>query len=111
MSSLGEVNFSVPSSPCGSGVKHSSSSTHVSESSLTRSVGSGSSDSGNSGHCSSGTPGLGVVKHTGFFVDGVWLSSILVKVIEHEVDEVVSDGSEENVGKGDFTDDGVRVFG
>ena len=110
MSSLSEVDFSVPSSPGDSGVEHSSSSAHVSEGSLSGSVGSGSSDSGNSCDGSTGSPGLGVVHHTGVLVYGVGLSSVLVQVVEDEMDDIVSDGSEEDVGDSDFSDGGVGVL-
>ncbi len=110
MSSLGEVDFSVPSSPCDSGVEHSSSSAHVTEGSLTGSVGSGSSNSGNSCDGSTSSPGLGVVHHTGILVDGVGLSSVFVQVVENEVNDIVSDGSEEDVGNSDFSNGGVGVL-
>lgn len=107
VSSLGKVDFSVPSSPSGSRVEHSSATAHVTEGTLSGSVGSGSADSGNSGDCSSSSPGLCVVKHTGFGVDGVGLSSVFVEVVEDEVDDVVSDWGEEDLREGDFFDDFV----
>lgn len=110
VSPLGQVDLPVPSSPGGGRVEHPSTSAHVTERSLAGSVGSGSSHSGNSGHRSSGTPGLGVVQHTRLLVDGVRLSSVLVQVVEHEVHDVTSDGGQEDVGDCDFTNDCVRVL-
>ena len=73
-------------------------------------MGSGSSDSGNSRNGSSCSPGLGVVKHTGVLVDGVGLSSVLVQVVEDEVNDITSDGGQEHVGHGHLTDGGVGVL-
>jgi len=56
VSLLGHVDLSVPSSPCSSGSKHSSSSAHVSESSLSSSVGTSSRDSRNTGNSSTSSP-------------------------------------------------------
>jgi hypothetical protein len=74
-------------------------------------VGSGSTNSGNSGHCSTCSPGLGIVKHTGILIDGIGLSSVFIEIVKHEVNGVVSNGGEEDVGKRDFTDGCVRVLG
>jgi hypothetical protein len=38
------------------------------------------------------------------------LSSVFVKIVENEVNDIASDGSDENVGKSDFTDGGVRIL-
>lgn len=59
MSSLLEVNLSMPSSPSSERMSHSAGSAHVSVGTLSRSVGSGTSHSGNSGHGSTGSPRQG----------------------------------------------------
>jgi len=59
VSLLSNVDLSVPSSPGLSGGEHASSSAHISESSLSSSVGSSSRNSRNTGNGSSSSPRLG----------------------------------------------------
>jgi len=56
VSSLLEVNLSVPSSPGSEWVDHSTTTAHVTVGTLAGSAGSGASHSRNSGHSSTGTP-------------------------------------------------------
>ena len=92
----------MPSSPDSDGGEHTSLSTHVTESSLTISGCSGSSNSGNTGDSSTCSPGFSGVLHTGSVVDGMTLSSVLRDVGVDEVDDIGSDTSAENSGKNDL---------
>lgn len=85
MSSLGDVSLSVPFSPDLKWSEHSSLSAHVTEGSLSRSVGTRSRNSWNSCYGSTSSPGFGRVLLTSLVENGVTLSSVLSKV---GVDEV-----------------------
>lgn len=76
VSSLLDVDLSVPSSVGLEGEGHSTLSDHVTEGGLSSSGGTGSRNSGNSGDGTTGSPGFGGVFHTSFGVDSVGLSSI-----------------------------------
>ena len=114
MSLLVEVGLSVPFSVDLEGSEHSSLSAHVTEGSLSRSVGTRSSNSGDSSHSSSGSPGLGGVLHTSVVLDGVSLSSVLGDVGVNEMDDIVSDGGSEDsghvLGRDNFGVVGVGVY-
>jgi len=112
VSLLLDIDSSVPSSPHVQRSEHSSASALVAESSLTRSVGTRSRNSGNTSDGSSGSPRLGGVLVSSSGVDSVSLSSVLVQVGVNEVDDVQSNGGSEdcrgsNLGVGDFS--GGRV--
>lgn len=81
MSSLVDIDLSVPPSPGVQWMGHSSLSTHVTESTLTGSVGTGTGNSWNSGNGSTGSPGLSRVLHTGLGIDSVGLSDIFAQLI------------------------------
>mmetsp|Transcript_46732 Transcript_46732/g.53903 ORF Transcript_46732/g.53903 Transcript_46732/m.53903 type:complete len:288 (-) Transcript_46732:4-867(-) len=99
MSLLSHIDSSVPSSPHLSRGEHSSLSAHVTESSLSGSVGSRSRNSGNSGNSSSGSPRLGTVLMTSLQTDSISLSGVLGDVVMHEMDDIISDGSSEHGGQ------------
>jgi len=96
MSSLGDIDSSVPFSPDLEWSEHSSLSAHVTEGSLTRSRGTGSLNSWDSCDGSTGSPGGGGVFLTGLVEDGVTLSSVLGKFRVDEVDKIASDWCREN---------------
>ena len=93
ISSLGDVDTSVPVSPGLVGVEHSTASAHVTESSGTRSGGTTTSDTGDTSNSSASTPGLGGSLFTSGGRDSVWLTSVLGNVGVDELDDVSSDGS------------------
>jgi hypothetical protein len=93
ISSLGDVDTSVPVAPGLVGVEHSTASAHVTESSGTRSRGTTTSDTGNTSDSSASSPRLGGSLFTGFVGDGVWLSGVLGDVGMDELDDISSDGS------------------
>jgi len=93
MSSLGDINLSVPSSPDFKWGEHSSFSAHVTEGSLTGSGGTRSRDSWDSCYSSTSSPGFGGVLGTSLVENGVTLSSVVGKVGVDEMDKIVSDWS------------------
>jgi len=99
VSSLVDRGLSVPSSPDFSGGKHSSSSAHVSESSLSGSGSSSSRNSGNTSNGSSSSPRFGRSLMSSVFRDRVGLSVVLVQVFEDVLDNIGSDGCSQNVGE------------
>lgn len=93
VSLLLDIDSSVPSSPGVEWGEHSTTSAHVSESGLSRSVGTRSRDSWDSGDGSSSSPGLSGVLVSGSWVDSVGLSSVFAQVGVDEVNDIQSDGS------------------
>lgn len=96
MSSLSEIDFSVPSSPDSEWSEHSTGSAHVTISGLSGSAGTRTSDSWNSCDGSTGTPGKSGVLHTGEMVDSSGLSAVLGEVVVNERDDVLSQRSVEH---------------
>jgi hypothetical protein len=45
------------------------------------------------------------VLHTGLLVDTVGLTAVVGQLVVNELDDVISDGSQEDVGETDFLDD------
>jgi len=76
VSSLFDINFSMPSSIGFQREGHSSFSDHVTESGLTSSGSSGTRNSGNSSNGSTGTPRFSGVFHTSFGINTMSLSSV-----------------------------------
>jgi len=95
-SSLGDVDTSVPVAPGLVGVEHSTASTHVTESSGTRSGGTTTSDTGNTSNSSASSPRLGGSLFTSSGGDSVWLSGVLGDVGVDELDDISSDRSLED---------------
>jgi len=85
---LVDVDLSVPSSPDLSRCEHSSSTAHVTESSLSSSVGSSSRNSWNTRHSSSSTPRFSAALVTSEFGHSVWLSLVLGQVSVDLIDNV-----------------------
>lgn len=77
MSSLFDIDSSMPSSVVLQGEGHSSLSDHVTEGSLSSSGCSRSGDSWDTGNGSTGSPGFGGVFHSGLNVNGMGLSAVL----------------------------------
>jgi len=100
MTLLLDVDASMPASPYLDGCKHASLSTHVTESGLTTSMGTTTSNSGNTGNCTSSTPRRSAVAHTCIGVNSVGLSSVLGDVGVNEMHDIGSYWGEEHGGKG-----------
>lgn len=90
------VDLDVPLSPSLGWSEHTTTTTHVTESSLTGTVGTTTTDSWDSGNSSTGTPGFGGGLVTGLLGDGVCLSLVLVDSDKDRVDQVWSDWSRED---------------
>jgi hypothetical protein len=115
MTSLSQVIESVPSSPGLGGGKHTTLSALVSEGSLTRSGGSSTGNTRNTGNGTTSTPRLGRVLVTSILSDGISLSVVLGHVLVGNADHISSDGGSKNGSKGDLgylgglSSDGVYV--
>ena len=86
-----------------------STSAHVTESGLSRSVGTRSTNSGDSGNGSTGSPRLCCGLMTSDGLDSLSLSSVLSDVVVNEMNDIVSDRSSEDCGEGYGGDDLGRV--
>lgn len=105
VSLLLDVDLSVPSSPGLEGGEHTTLSTRVSEGTLSSSVGTGTTDSGNSGNGSTGTPRDGGVLHTSLSEDSVSLTGVSGDLVVNELDDIESDGGSADSGEGNLADD------
>lgn len=92
------VDLSVPFSPGTERGEHTGLSAHVTESSLSGSVGTGTSNSRNTGNGTTSSPGLSGVLLSLHPVDSMSLSSVLGHVGVNEGNGIVSDGGRENSG-------------
>lgn len=90
------VNLHVPSSPGLGRGEHTTTSTHVTESSLTGTVGTTTTNSWNSGDGTTGTPGLSGGLVTSLLRNSVSLSLVLVNSGENRVNNVGSNWSSEH---------------
>lgn len=90
------VHLDVPSSPGLGWGEHTTASTHVTESTLAGSVGTGTTNSWDSGNSTTGTPGLSRGLVTSLFGNSVSLSLVLVDSDEDRVNHVGSDWGSEN---------------
>jgi len=90
------VDSTVPSSVGLGGAEHASSSTHVSESSLTSSMGTTTRNSGNTGDGASSTPRFGGGLSASPWSDSIWLSLILGKIAVNVGDDVQTNWSLED---------------
>ena len=95
------VDLSVPSSVGLEGSEHSTLSALVTEGTLAGSGGTRATNTRNTGDSATSSPGLSGVLHACLVEDSVSLSSVLVHVGVHELDDVVSDGGGEDGGKRD----------
>lgn len=90
------VDSHVPSSPGLGWSEHTTTPTHVTESTLAGTVGTTTTDSWDSGDSTSGTPGLGGGLVTSLAGDSVSLSLVLVDSGEDRLNNVTSDWSSKN---------------
>lgn len=90
------VHLDVPSSPSLGWSEHTTTSTHVTESTLAGSVSTGTTNSWDSGNSTTGTPRLSRSLVTSLLRNSVSLSLVLVHSGENGVDNVGSDWSSEN---------------
>lgn len=93
------VHLDVPLSPDLGGGKHTTGTTHVTESSLTGTVSTTTTDTWNTGNGTTGTPRLSRGLVTSLGGDGVSLSLVLVHSGENRVDNIGTDGCAEDSWK------------
>jgi len=74
---------------------------HVAEGTLAGPVGTASTDTGNTGHSATGTPGLGTGLVTSITVYSISLAMILSNFMVDEADNVGPDGGLEDCGEAD----------
>lgn len=91
-SSLVLVDLSVPSAVGLGGGEHTSSTAHVTESSLSGAVGSSSRNTGNTSDGTTSTPGLSRGLVTCFSGDSVGLSSVLGDISVNVLNDIETDG-------------------
>lgn len=109
VSSLLEVDLSVPSSPDSERMSHSASTAHVTVGTLARSVSTRASHSWNSGNGSTGTPREGSGVHTREVGDSMSLSGVSRQVVVNEGHDIMSERSAEDLRKLDFAGDFLLV--
>jgi len=86
----------MPLAPSFRWSEHTTTATHVTERSLTRAMGSPTTDTGNTSYCTAGTPRLGGRLVAGFFADSVWLSPVFGDTLVNLLDDIESDRSGQN---------------
>jgi len=96
---LSLVHASVPAAPDLRGREHTSTTAHVTEGSLTTAVGTSSSNTGNTRHGTTSTPGLGRGLCSGITRHGMRLTSILRQVRVNSVHNINTDGGLEDGGQ------------
>jgi hypothetical protein len=96
MSSLFDINFSVPSSVGLEGSKHSTLAALVTEGTLARARSTRATNTRNTSDSATSSPRLSGVLHASLEENSVSLSAVLVHVGVNELNDVVSDGSSED---------------
>ena len=99
VSLLGDVALVVPLAPGLGGSEHASSTAHVSESSLSGTGGSSSTDTRDTGNSTSSSPRGGTSCLSGHDRDGVGLTLVLVHVGVNKLNNVGTKGSLEDSGE------------
>jgi len=102
VSLLVDIDLSVPSSPGAGGGEHSSTTAHVTESSLSSTVCSTTGDSGNTSHSSTSTPRSGRCLCTCPLRHRVGYSRVFAKVGLNILNKIVSDGCVQHGRGGDL---------
>jgi len=101
VSLLGDVDLAVPFSPLLGGSEHASTAAHVTVGCLAGTVGSTTTDTGDTSNGTSSTPGLSRSLVTCWFADAVRLPGVLCDVVVDEGDDVGSHRGLEHRGKAD----------
>ena len=84
--------------------KHATATAHVPESSLTGTVGTPTRDTGDMGHGTTGTPGLGRGLVSGLLRHGIGLALVVGDLGVDEVDDVGTNGGFHDIGQSDSVD-------
>lgn len=104
-------NLDVPLAPGLGGGEHTTTTAHVTEGSLSGTVGTTTRDTGDTGNGPSGTPGLGGGLVTSLDGHSVGLAAVLGHGGVDLVDNIRADGSLEDGRQGDGTDGAVSGLG
>lgn len=105
MSVLVDVGLSVPSSPDLKWSEHATLAAHVTESTLSGSVGTRTTNSGNTSDGTTSTPRFSGVFHASLVPDSMGLDSVLGDVRVHELNDIISDWGGEHSGHWDMSND------
>lgn len=105
VSSLTQVDLSVPSSPGLEREGETTLTTHVSEGTLASSVSTRAADSGNTSNSATSSPRFGRVLHTSLGINSVGLTGVFGQVVVNKLDDIVSNGGVEDAGEADFRQD------
>jgi len=92
------VDLSVPSSPGLGRGEHPTLAALVTKGTLSSAGGTTTGHTGDTRHGSTGSPRLGGVAHTGFELHGIRLPGVLANVCVHKLDNVLTNGGQENRG-------------
>merc|ERR1719483_1542996 len=95
------VDLSMPTAPDPSWGKHASSTAHVTEGSLARPVGSTTTDTRDTGHSTTSSPGLSRCLVTCFLRYSIWLAGVFEHLEMHSIYNVWPDWSLENSRQSD----------
>jgi len=109
------VNLDVPLAPGLGGSEHASTTAHVTEGSLSGTVGSSSSNTGDTGDGATGTPRLSAGLVTGLLAHSVSLALVLGDALVDLLDNIEPDGGGQDRGEGKrggrLSGDGANVDG
>jgi hypothetical protein len=108
---LVQVGLDVPLSPGLGRGEHTTTATHVTESSLTSTVSTGTVDTRNTGNSTTSTPRLGGGLLTGLVRDGIGLTLVLGHVCVDKVDDIRTNRGLENGGEGNGGSDVLTALG
>ena len=104
------VDLDVPPTPDLGRGEHATGAAHVTEGSLTGTVGTTTRDTGNTGNSTTSSPRLSRGLVTSLLADGVWLALVLGHTSVHLLDDIRSDGAQENRGDGGGGTTGLAIF-
>lgn len=99
VTALVDRHLTVPAAPDLGGSEHATTTTHVTESTLTRAASTTTTNTGDTSNGTTGTPGLGRGLVTSLVADSVGLAAVLGDVGVDEVDDVRADGGAEHLGQ------------
>jgi hypothetical protein len=104
------VHLAVPLAPCAEGSEHATLTALITESSLSGTVSTGTTNTGNTGNSATSTPGFSGVLMTLGHNDTMGLTLVLGHVHVAELNDIVTDGSGEDIGHLNLSGDSA-VFG
>jgi len=103
MTTLVHIDLTVPLAPDLSGAEHGTTTAHVTEGTLSGTVGTATRGTRNTGNSATSTPRRGGGLVTGVGGDGVGLTGVLLHQLVDEGDLVMTDGGHEDMGHADIS--------